>query len=102
MPLADGEGPAGDFLRILERLGYRATAVVRKTRVSYSMRQGDFDMHVCFDEVERVGRFVEVEIVAPPAQRDAAQQVLMQTAGELGLTQYEKRSYLHMLLELPK
>lgn len=100
VPLADGDGPAGDFLRVLEKLGYRATAVVNKKRTSYAMRRGDFVMNVCLDDVERVGRFVEVEIVATADRRDDADRILMRTATELGLTQYEPRSYLHMVLEL--
>lgn len=100
VPLADGDAAAGDFLRILERLGYRATAVVRKRRTDYSLHRGEFDMNVCLDEVDRVGRFVEVEIVADPKDRDAAQKTLQETARELGLERYEPRSYLRMTLEL--
>lgn len=99
VPLADGDEAARDFLRVLEHLGYRATAVVRKSRIPYSMRRGEFDMVVCLDEVERLGKFVEVEIVAPTEQKTAAQDVLMTTARELGLETSEPRSYLHMVLE---
>jgi len=56
-------------------------------------------MQVCLDDVERLGRFVEVEIVAPADKKDAAQAVLLGVAGELGLTNVEPRSYLHMVLE---
>lgn len=97
--LADGNAAAEGFLRILERLGYRATAVVCKRRTDYSLNRGGFDMHVCLDEVDRIGRFVEVEIVADPKDRDAAQKTLQETARELGLDRYEPRSYLRMTLE---
>src|SRR2546422_5727531 len=33
VPLHEGDAAAADFLRILEHLGYRATAVVRKRRL---------------------------------------------------------------------
>ena len=97
--LADGDETADAYCRLVRQLGYRPTAVVRKRRVEHRFRRQDFDMQVCCDEVERVGRFVEVEIVAPESDRDRAQQVLLQVAGELGLDGVEPRSYLHMLLE---
>jgi adenylate cyclase class 2 len=99
IPLQEGDAAATDFLRILEHLGYRATAVVRKHRRAYAFRRGEFEMQACLDDVERLGKFVEVEIVAPPEKRDAAQTVLLEVVGELGLKDSERRSYLHMVLE---
>lgn len=99
IPLHEGNAVAADFLRLLEHLGYRGNTVVRKQRTSYGFRRGAFDMHVCLDEVDQLGRFVEVEIVAPPENRDAAQQEILTAAQELGLTRYEPRSYLRMVLE---
>jgi adenylate cyclase class 2 len=100
VPLQEGDAAAADFLRILEHLGYRATAVVRKRRLAYAFRRGAFEMQACLDDVERLGKFVEVEIVAPPDKRDAAQAVLLEVVAELGLKNAEPRSYLHMLLEI--
>jgi adenylate cyclase, class 2 len=99
VPLQEGDAAAADFLRILEHLGYRATAVVRKRRLAYSFRRDEFDMQACLDDVERLGTFVEVEIVAPPEQKDAAQAVLLSVVAELGLKNSEPRSYLRMVLE---
>jgi adenylate cyclase class 2 len=102
LALADGAETADAYGRLVRQLGYRPTAVVRKRRVEHRLTRDGFAMQVCCDEVERVGRFVEVEIVAPEAERDRAQQVLMRVAGELGLDKVEPRSYLHMLLEAEK
>jgi adenylate cyclase class 2 len=55
-------------------------------------------MEACLDEVERVGRFAELEILAPEEHLDSARTVLLSTAAALGLTQSERRSYLEMLL----
>jgi len=99
IPLAEGDIVAADAMRLFEHLGYRGNSVVRKKRTSYAFRRGDFDMHVCLDEVDRIGRFVEVEIVAPPEQRDEAQTLILAVAQELGLKTYEPRSYLRMALE---
>jgi adenylate cyclase class 2 len=99
VPLADGSDAAEGFCRLVEKLGYRATAVVRKRRTIRHFQRDGFDLQVCCDEVDDVGRFVEVEIVAPPEQRARAEQVLQQVAAELGLCDSERRSYLEMLLE---
>lgn len=96
--LADGEAAAEDFCRLLTHLGYRPVAVVRKQRQIYTLQRGEFALHVCLDEVAEVGRFVEIEILVPEEQQVRGQEVLRQTAAELGLTQFQPRSYLEQLL----
>ena len=97
--LADGVETAENFAMLLEALGYRPTAVVRKRRAEHHLQRNGFEVGVCLDEVDNVGRFVEVEIVAPEDQKDSAQEVLLEVCRELGLAQFERRSYLEMLLE---
>jgi adenylate cyclase class 2 len=97
--LADGAPAAEDFCRLLVSLGYRPTAVVRKQRIGYRFRRGGFDLEVCLDTVEQLGRYVEVEIVAPEEKLAAAQEILQNVAGELGLANQERRSYLEMVLQ---
>ncbi|MFO0966002.1 MAG: class IV adenylate cyclase [Gemmataceae bacterium] len=96
--LAEGVASAEQFERFLEALRYRSVARVRKKRTAYRFRRGGFPMEVTLDEVTGVGRFVEVEIVAKPEKRDAAQKVLQEVAAALGLQKSERRSYLEMLL----
>jgi adenylate cyclase class 2 len=98
IPLRDGEEAAEQIMRLLAHLGYRAVAVVRKLRRMYHLERGGFALAVCLDEVEKLGRFAEVEIVAPDEQVDAARSVLSDTAAALGLTNLERRSYLNLLL----
>ncbi len=98
VPFAGGDEAARDFAAILTHLGYRSTAVVRKRRTVYHLTRQGFDLEVCLDDVEQVGRFVELEIVAPEEALDQAKAVLLQTAAELGLGASERRSYLEMLL----
>lgn len=99
VPIADGQDAADDFCNLLEHLGYRPTAVVRKRRIEYHLHRDDFEVFACLDDVEEVGRFIELEIVAPENRRDAAQEVVTMLCRELGLEQIERRSYLEMLLE---
>jgi adenylate cyclase class 2 len=99
VPLAEGDRVADDFRRLLVHLGYRPVAVVSKRRRLYRLRREGFDLEVCLDEVEGLGRFAEVEIRAPAEQAEAAQEVLRRTAADLGLPEKEeRRSYLELLL----
>ncbi len=98
VPLEPSSAVADGFCQLLLKLGYRPTAVVRKRRGIWHFQRDGFDLQACLDEVQEVGRFVEIEIVAPPEQRAAAEQVLQRIAAELGLRDSERRSYLEMLL----
>ena len=77
----------------------RPVVVVRKKRKVYRFDRGGFRMEACFDDVELVGPFVELEILASDEQYEKAKAVLLQTAADLGLTEKEDRSYLGMVLE---
>ncbi|HMC65587.1 MAG TPA: class IV adenylate cyclase [Gemmataceae bacterium] len=99
VPLADGDGAAEDFQRLLTHLGYRPVAVVRKSRRRFHLQRDGFPLEVSLDEVEQVGRFVELEIIAEERDLQPARSVLLRTAAELGLSSSERRSYLELLLE---
>jgi adenylate cyclase class 2 len=95
----NGEEAAEDFCRLLRSLGYRDVTVVRKERTIYRMKAGGFPVDICLDEVDQVGRFAELEILAPASKLDAARNAVLKLAVELGLTGSERRSYLELLLE---
>lgn len=101
IPLCDGDEAAEQFMQLLAYLGYRPVAVVRKQRRKYHLQRGGFDLEVCLDEVEKLGRFAEVEILAADEKMEAAQSVLADVAAELGLSNPERRSYLNLLLSAP-
>jgi adenylate cyclase, class 2 len=98
VPLAIGDGPADDCLTLLRHLGYRPVAIVRKRRRPYFLALGGFELTVCLDDVEGVGRYAEVEVLAPEDRLAAASAAVTELAAELGLTRVEKRSYLSLLL----
>ena len=98
VPLAAGAEAAAAYCRLVTRLGYRAVAVVRKRRSVFHLERGGFALQVCLDEVEKVGTFAEVEIIAPEAKKPEAEKVLQQVSAELQLNDPERRSYLEMLL----
>ncbi len=99
VPLAEGDATATDTERLLAALGYKPVTTVRKKRRVYHLSRDGFDLEVCFDSVDRVGEFVELEILAEESQYEAAKAVLLAVAAELGLTEQERRSYLGMVLE---
>jgi adenylate cyclase class 2 len=98
IPLGDGEEVAAETEQLLLALRYQLLVVVRKQRQVYRFNRGDFAMEACFDDVERVGPFLELEIMAAEEHYEAAKTVLLQTVAALGLTEKETRSYLGMVL----
>jgi adenylate cyclase, class 2 len=96
--LEAGDETADAFCRLVAHLGYRPVAVVRKRRTPYHFDRDGFALEVTCDEVDELGQFVEVEIVAPPAERASAEAVLQTVARELGLDRSEPLSYLQLLL----
>lgn len=102
VPLGDGDEVAADMERMLLALKFRPVVVVRKHRLLYRLERDGFAMEFCFDDVDLVGAFVELEILAPDDRYEAAKSVLLRTAAELGLTDKETRSYLGMVLEAQK
>lgn len=98
LPLPPGVEMYGQYLQLFIHLGYKPVAVVKKRRRQYALTRDGFQMAVCLDEVEELGHFAEVEIVAPEADLTRAQQVLLETAAALGLKTVERGSYLGLLL----
>jgi adenylate cyclase class 2 len=98
VPLAPGEEAAEAFARLLQHLGYRFVAVVRKRRRIVHLQREGFHLEVCLDEVDGLGTFAELEILAPEEELERARQLLLKCADELGLSGSERRSYLELLL----
>jgi adenylate cyclase class 2 len=98
VPVAAGAAAANDLLRLVEKLGYRPVAVVRKRRRVFELDREGFSLHCCVDDVERVGTFAEIEIVAEEESFAPAKAALQRVAEELGLHETERRSYLQLLL----
>jgi adenylate cyclase class 2 len=98
VPCPPGEQSAEGFLKLFRHLGYRLTAVVRKRRKIFEWPRDGYVLHACLDDVEGVGQYVELEIVAPEAELEAARACVFRVAAELGLRETERRSYLELLL----
>jgi adenylate cyclase class 2 len=98
LPLAPGEQAAEDYTSLLEALGFRRVAEVRKRRRIANLPWHGCEIEAALDDVEHVGQFLELELSADEQGLDAARECLASLAEELGLQQSERRSYLEMLL----
>src|SRR5262245_4310942 len=92
LPLPSGEGMYEQYLQLFRHLGYRPVAIVRKRRRQCSLSRQGFAMNVCLDDVDKLGHYAEVEIIAPEGQRAQAEKTLLETAAALGLKDVERRS----------
>ena len=97
-PLGDGAVVAAQFGQVLEILGFRPVATVRKTRRRFELVRDEHQFEIAFDQVDGVGCFAEVELIVDQDQLAAAQAAVVGLAAECGLTRVERRSYLAMLL----
>ena len=98
VPCPPGDETADALLRLFGHLGYRPAAVVRKRRRIYEWARDGFVVHACVDDVDAVGRFIELEIVAEETDLAAAKETVARAAAELQLGPTETRSYLEQLL----
>jgi pantoate--beta-alanine ligase len=98
VPLPGGDEAAAQHEQLLRHLGFRPVAAVRKRRRSYQLERAGFAFTVCLDEVDDLGRFAEVEVLAEAERVDPARKALAEVVASLGLSEVEQRSYLTMLL----
>jgi adenylate cyclase class 2 len=95
----EGRQSAEQLSAMLELLGFRFVAEVRKTRRTAELLWQGQHVEVALDDVADVGRFVELETSAADAALQQAKQRIIALAADLGLAQHERRSYLEMLLK---
>ncbi len=96
--LLPGDDAAAEMTQLLTHLGYRFVAVVKKRRRTASLQRAGFSFTVCLDDAADLGRFAEVEVLAPEDRSADAEHALAGLALELGLSDVERRSYLGLFL----
>ncbi len=84
---------------LFEALGFRTVARVRKQRRLYRLSWQGRDVSVALDEVEGLGAYVELELVADQAQLEATRSAVVALAQQMQLSGSERRSYLELLLK---
>ena len=100
--IAAGAETLAQMEEMLTALSFRPVRAVDKIRQPYYLARDGRDFEVVIDDVRELGTFVEIETQADDVQRDAACDAILLLAGELGLSQPERKSYLCLLLELQK
>jgi adenylate cyclase class 2 len=99
LPLAPGPESRASWTSLLEAVGFRPVAEVRKSRRKAAVPWQGRHVEACLDDVDGVGTFVEFELMADESEVEAARACIQSLAHALGLTQGERRSYLELLLK---
>lgn len=97
LPIAPGN--LSQVQQMLERLGFEAAGKVLKKRRSASLRFQGWPIELSLDQVDALGFFVEIEIVAAAPDVAGAQQALLELSKELHLVESITTSYLELLDE---
>lgn len=86
---------------ILSSLSFRCVTEVKKKRTGGTLQWSGREVGIFIDEVERVGMYVEFELITEDGHeaRRSAEEILTQIAERLCLVRQERRSYLQLLLE---
>ena len=80
-------------------LGFRDIRRVNKVRRSFKLTWDGHAFLVGLDDVEQLGKYVEVECLAEESNWQQVRASAILLAERLGLKESERRSYLEMLLE---
>lgn len=99
LPLGAGGDAFRSWKALLEAIGFRPVAEVRKSRRKASAEWQGRSVEVSLDDVQGVGTYVEFELVVDETDLEAAKACITSLAESLGLAQGERRSYLELLLE---
>lgn len=100
LPVGDGPEAGAQFAELLVALGFRHTAQVVKFRSSATLAWNGTHFEICWDEVERLGSFLEIELLVSAAEAESARDKILALELEIGLTTPEPRSYLSQILGL--
>ena len=95
---ADGSDAASQMAEVWQSLGFRFVREVRKTRTPLTLDWQQRVYELALDDVPPLGTFLEIELLADEAGRDSARDAILALAGELNLSNSERRSYLELLL----
>jgi adenylate cyclase class 2 len=99
LPLATSDGDGAKFSELLQLLGFKPVAVVRKRRRKFRIESGGCRVEGALDAVEHVGTYAELELMADESGLDNAKRTISSLAIELELGLSERRSYLELFLE---
>jgi len=82
--------------QLLQALGFRVAAELKKTRRSAVLVDQERKYEISLDHLDGLGDFIELETCADEVQLDDARRRIMSLAATLGLTQPITTSYLEL------
>jgi adenylate cyclase class 2 len=98
LPIGDAEGDDERLAQLLVHLGFREVRAVCKKRLPIELAWEGRRLDLAIDDVDGLGRFLEIETIADEESKDAARDCILRLAKSLGLGNSERRSYLSLLL----
>jgi adenylate cyclase, class 2 len=98
LPVLPGSEMTLNWHALLEALGFRPVAEVRKNRRKAKITWKGREVEGSLDDVEGVGSYFELELIAEAEGIEAAKACIGSLAEQLGLGESERRSYLELLL----
>jgi len=99
LPLGPGRESLASWTALLEAIGFRRVAEIRKSRRKATIPWQGRLPEASLDDVAGVGTFVEFELVVEQSEVAPARACIQSLAQSFGLTQGERRSYLELLLK---
>jgi adenylate cyclase, class 2 len=99
LALPSGEASAQAWSELLNALGFVSVGEVRKLRRKAKVDWQSNAIEVSLDEVEGLGQFVELELIAEQEGLDSARSCIASLAEQLGLGDSQRRSYLELVIE---
>jgi adenylate cyclase class 2 len=97
--LPPGDEIASSWIALLSKLGFSILGEVRKSRRKTIIAWQGRRVEGSLDEVEGLGSYVELELIAADDDLDAARECIISLARNLRLTTQERRGYLQLLLQ---
>jgi adenylate cyclase, class 2 len=97
LPLPPAEQAARQWTDLIEALGFTPVGDVRKSRRKAQLDWQGRSVEVSLDQVDGLGVYVELELIAESDAVDAARSTILSLAETLGLKGSERRSYLELL-----
>ncbi len=99
LPLDRSDRGGLKFAELLQLLGFKQVLVVHKRRRKFEIEQAGCKVEGAIDDIDGLGTFAELELMAEQAELEAAKAIVSKLASELHLGPTERRSYLEMMLE---
>ena len=96
LPLTDDDKTAEQWDALLQAIGFRAVAELRKTRRTAGLFYQGQKYVLTLDHLDGLGDFIELETIAEQDQLDDARKRIQSLAATLGLSDSIRESYLEL------